>query len=306
MQITKVSQKENRSGIPVKGWAAVEAAITAYETGGSRAAQNETAQAIGASQGGMAAAFFVVGAQHCMEAVRISAERLLAEAKAKLAGWPCFSKDYDYDGTGTAFFKTSVSIEVVDRAEEIYRLAFCAAYVGDQPEINFAKNLEVERLLNSITVEVETAVVDGGFEFDFSEIMARLDTAGLIEIGELLKGEAVAKAMMKTHYGDSDANCCLFERAGLEVWIYPGTIKRRFDYKDGKQIDTFKLEGSVLRGQLGRDYESDDENAKAAPSFRISVQSVEKNELDRTPSLWQPESQLAAVALAARIAEAFK
>jgi hypothetical protein len=273
MQITKVGQKQNRSGIPVKGWAAVEAAITAYEKGGSRAAQNETAQAIGASQGGMAAAFFVVGAQQLH---------------------------------GTAFFKTSVSIEVVDRAEEIYRLAFYAAYVGDQPEISFARRLEVDRLLTSVAVEVETAVVEDGFEFDFSEIMARLDTAGLIEIGDLLKGESVANAMMKTHYGDSDASCRLFERDGLEVWVYPGSVKRRFDYKGGKQIDTFKLDGAILCGQLGRDYESDNENAKAAPTFRISVQSAEKNELDRTRPLWQPESQLAAVALAARIAEAFK
>ncbi|MEK6917595.1 MAG: hypothetical protein AABW51_01475 [Nanoarchaeota archaeon] len=53
-----------------------------------------------------------------------------------------YSRHFDYDGMGSAFFKTSVGVEKVN---DKYLLELSAAYVGDEPERELAKILERER-----------------------------------------------------------------------------------------------------------------------------------------------------------------
>jgi hypothetical protein len=55
-----------------------------------------------------------------------------------------YHKSFDYDAMGTRFFKTSVDVEKVD---DKYVLELNAAYVGNKPEEDLARLLELERAL---------------------------------------------------------------------------------------------------------------------------------------------------------------
>lgn len=311
MKITRVSVEQGRRYIPIKGWDGVVKVITLFSNGytrGARATEQVTGDAIEKSSGAMGLGIFLLGSLQVGKPGKL-VDRLLLEAGQSLEKRSEFSKDYDYDGSGTPFFKTGVTIKVLDRTQDIYGIGIWAAYVGDEPEVGLAEHLGIPRTLLSCSVEVKTAPLPGNrFEFDFEPVLRKLDA---VLDTKNITGAQVAQAMMVTN-DDGMATCLLQNnKHGLVVRIQPGCVEDRmkFDRATSKERDTWSIKGSLFSGELARDYRSHDENVKAAPTFDIVITSSDQLDLGyrkETMPIWNPEQQQKAVDLANKIAAALR
>jgi len=307
MQIVQVSTQQCRRYIPVKGWESVTEAINTYANGftrGSKATEQVTADAIGkshGSNGGLASGmFFLSGAMVGCRSQLV--DNLLKEAEKGLKTRTNFSKNFDYEGIGTSFFKTSIDIKVLDREQDMYSIGIHAAYVGDKPEQGLAEHFGIPRTLLSCSVEVETKPLSGNrFEFDFEPVLRKLDA--VLDTRKIAGKEAVA-AMM-TEDEDRSASLVLQVKDGLEVCIEPGRVESRRKYSQGTPRDTWSSKNSVFSGELQRDYGNDDENAKATPTFLVVICSSQKDGWRSSP-IWQPDQQEKAIDLANKIATALR
>ena len=295
MEIARVTTKEHYRYIPIKGLDSVEEALNTFARGitvGSRDTEVHQVEAVGASQGSFAQAFYLYAAPHVRGADNsFVQQRIMVDARLALRNRTKWSRSFDYDGMGS-FFKTSVDIEVLDRKEELYALGLYAAYVGDKPEEGLAQYLGVSRALTWAAVEVETQPISNNcFEFDFEYILRKLDE----DLGtQWAVGEQVAQAMMTiTSYGESNDVFVLYEDEDVTIEIRLGDVQRRFHYdKDHdyrNPIDTWTVEGSILRGRLRESYE--EKGKMAPPTFTISLCSVHKDELSRAVPIWDPDKK---------------
>lgn len=309
-KIVQVSICERRCYIPVKGWESVESAILTFANGyssGSRAAENKHHDDLGKSHGengGLAVSFSLLAGAIVGGRSRLVND-LLSEAKQALKDRAQYSKHYDYDGMGTSFFKTSITIKVLDRKEDMYGIGISAAYVGDEPEQGLATYFGIPRALSSCAVEVEMEPLAGDrFEFDFEPIVRKLEGV-LPLVTTKLTGANIAQALMEAERTET---VVLHYKDGLEVCISPGRVQSRMTFDRGARAerDTWSVNGSVLCGELQRDYRSRDENVKATPTFLITVRSSQKDEWRGTIQLWKPDQQQQAIALANKIADALK
>lgn len=305
MQITRVSVGENRRFVPVKGWDSVEKAITLFADGRSRASRETervTVDDIEQRSGALGVGMFLLGSLEIGSRSTL-VDQMLKEAKQALTTRATFDKHYDYDGMGTSFFKTSVTIKKL--GDDMYGIGLYAAYAGDKPESGLAESLSIPRALVSCSIEVESAPLpDSRFEFDFEPVLRMLD--GLLDTKDIT-GVQVAEAMMtEDTYGESRPVFSLPDTDGMRITIHPGRVERRFDYqRDGARRDTWSVNGSVFAGELGRDWNSDDENVKAPPTFCITISSAEELDLGyrkEAAPMWNPEQQQKALAFAKRIA----
>jgi hypothetical protein len=210
---------------------------------------------------------------------------------------------------GTSFFKTSVTITVLDRNQGMYGIGINAAYVGDEPEQGLADYFGIPRALLSCSVEVETEPLpDNRFEFDFEPVLRKLDT--VLETKKITGGQ-VAQAI-KPSKVDGEGFFLLQSKDGLSVRIRPGCVESRMLYdrpiKAGqKPRDSWSVKGSVLSGELLQDYGSKDENAKKPPTFLIVVSPAKQPDSDsyaETMPIWQPDQQEKAIDLVNKIAAA--
>jgi hypothetical protein len=312
MQITNISVSEGRRFIPVKGWDGVKKAITVFENGcsrGSHATQNELTKQVEEEHGGFGLGIFLLGSITAGSQSGL-VERLLLEAGQRLEKRNEFEKSYDYDGMGTSFFKTNVKIKRIEPKEQMFAIGLYAAYVGDKPEVGLAEYLGVPRTLLSCSAVIETEPVKKDrFEFDFEPVMSKLDQ--VLCTGHIA-GDTVAKNMLeKDSYGEDKASFSLGIHGGFQVTIFPGKVERRmkFDRKARVERDTWSVEGSVFSGDLAQDFSVEDENAKARPTFVISVTSPDELDLvyrKEAAPIWRPEEQRKAVALTNTIAAALK
>lgn len=304
MQIVQVSTHQGRRYIPVKGWESVAKAINTYANGFTRGAK-ATVDAIGkshGSNGGLAVGMFLLGGAMVGSRSQL-VDNLLKEAEEGLKTRTKFSKSYDYDGMGTSFFKTSVDIEVLDREQDMYSIGIHAAYVGDEPEQGLADHFGIPRTLLSCSVEVETKPLSGNrFEFDFEPVLRKLDA---VLDTKKTTGKQVVTAMM-TKDDDRSASLVLQVKDGLEVRIQPGRVENRMKYSQGKPRDTWSSKGSMLSGELQRDYGNNDENAKATPTFLVVICSSQKDGWRGSLPIWQPDQQEKAIDLANKIATALQ
>lgn len=308
MEIVQVSTNQVRSHIPVKGWESVCKAIDTYANGftrGSKATEQVTADAIEGERGAngaMAAGMFLLGGAIVGSHSKL-VDSLLKEAEEDLKTETRFHRHYDYDGMGTSFFKTSIDIVVLDRELDIYGIGISAAYVGDEPERGLAEYFCIPRTLLSCSVEVETRPLSGDrFEFDFELVLRKFDT--VLDTMKIT-GKQVVAAMM-TENDDRSTSHVLQVKDGLEVRIQPGRVQGRMKYSQGKLEDTWFSDGSVLSGELERDYGNNDRNAKATPTFLIVICSSLKNDRRRSVPIWQPDMQQRAIDLANEIATALQ
>jgi len=311
MQITNVSVAQGRRLIPVKGWDGVTKAITLFSNGytrGSRETERVTGDAIEKSAGAMGLGLFLLSSVKVGGRSRL-VDDLLKEAEERLRKQVEFDKSYDYDGMGTSFFKTSVTIKKFGGGD-MYGIGLWAAYVGDEPEAGLADHLGIPRTLLSCNIEVETRPVSKNrFEFDFEPVLRKLNT--VLDIKNLT-GKQVAKAMLqKDESGDDRGSFILAERDGLRVYIQPGRVERRmvFDRATRRDRDTWSFKDSIFSGELARDYDKEDENAKVNPTFLIVVSSTDQIDLGyrkETRPMWHPDQQQKAIDLANKIAAALQ
>jgi len=308
MKIVKVSIHRGRRGIPVKGWKSVVNAINTYANGftcGSGATEQVTAEAIGKSHGSNGGLAIDVSSRGdavvgCRSQL---VDNLLKEAEECLRTRANFSKSYEYDGMSTPFFKTSVCIGVLDRKQDMYSIGINAAYVGDGPEQGLADHFGIPRMLLSCAVEVETEPLLGNrFEFDFEPVLRKLDA---VLDTKKITGKQVVEAMM-TQDEDRRISLVLQVEDGLEVRIQPGKVEDRMKYTQGKLRDTWSSNGIVLSGELQRDYDNENPNAKVAPTFLIVVCSLQRDDLGWNLPIWRLDRQEKAIDLANKIAAALQ
>lgn len=321
MQISKISVAENRRLVPVKGWEGVTAALNIFANGGTRGSRDTervTVDAIDKNHGGLASGFFLLGSQQIAGSNKI-VDRFLAEAKERFGNLTQneFQKSYDYDGMGSSFFKTTVSVAKIDmRPEhEIYGIGLYAAYVGDKPEIGLAEALQVKRMLTSASVEIEVEPTGPNrFEFDFEPVFRKVD--GFLDTAKSYTGGQIARyfASVTTEdedkgfgawtflYGSSDAS------EPLVVTLSLGKVESRLVHDRGsrKPRTTWSAEGDLFCGELARDYSSEDHDAKAKPTFIISAAHRIQRRFGGAHPIWEPALQERAIALANRIADALK
>jgi hypothetical protein len=250
----------------------------------------------------MAVGMFILGGTMVGDRSKL-VDNLLKEAKEGLKTRSRFHKSYDYDGMGTSFFKTSIDIEILDRKEDMYSIGIYAAYVGDKPEEGLAEHFSIPRTLLSCAVEIETKPIPNNrFEFDFEPVLRKLDT---VLDTKKISGKKVAGVMMIKD-DERIPSFILQVKDGLEVHIQPGRVGDRVSYLKGKAQDTWSSKGSVLFGELKRDYSSNDVNAKATPTLLIGVHSSTKDNFRSSLPIWQPDLQEKAIYLTEKIAKALQ
>jgi hypothetical protein len=309
MQITGVAVNEGRRLVPVKGWDSVVNAITLFGNGytpGSGETQQNLLDSIEKNSGPLAFGVVLLGSIEMGKRSNL-VEKLLFEAGQTLEYRSEFHKSYDYDGMGTSFFKTSVDIKKL--GDDMYGIGIHAVYVGDKPEQGLADAIGIPRALLSCSVEVETkSAGDNRFAFDFEPVLRKLDS--VLDTKKITGKKVVAAMMTKNEDGDRTA-LILQEKDGLQVRIQLGRVERRmaFDHTTRKERDTWSAKGSVISGELARDYKKDDENAKATPTFLVIVSSAEQLDMGyrkESKPIWQPEKQQEAIDLANKIAAALQ
>ncbi len=310
MEIIKISMQENRYLIPLKGWSSVAKALNIFANGNlhsSRVTKEVTANAIndslGSRDGSLGVGMFLLG-ENIIGRQSNLVENLLKEAEGALKKYPKFNKSYDYDGMGTPFFKTFVNIEILDEDQDMYAIGLYGTYsAGNRPEEELAKYLNIPRTLISCHVEIETKPFSANrFEFDFEPVIRKLDT--LFKVKKIT-GRQIAAAMMV----DDDVHIPTFvlhDQDELRVQIQTGRVKERLQYKEGVRRDTWAVKGSKFSGELERDYNSQDNNAKATPTFVIRVSSSQNDFQGRSLRIWQPDQQQKMIDLANKIMSALQ
>lgn len=99
-------------------------------------------------------------------------DRIAKQASEKLNANKRFSMDFDYDATGTVFFKTCITGKKIDNK---YVLGINAAYVGDKPEIALAEKLGKPRALLRCNVNGVLSIVDDWwFNVDVQDVLKDL------------------------------------------------------------------------------------------------------------------------------------
>jgi len=302
---SNVSAQQSYRLIPLTGWDNVVAAVTLYATGSlpsSHVTQDRLEKDMSRSDrtGGLATALMVVATSIISKEKQGFHEKMLDEAKEALKTRNGWSRSYDYDAQGTAFFKSNVSINVIDREKEVFTLGIYAAYVGDKPEEELAQNLKTERAMQWSSVSVQTESLPGDrFSFDFEAILRKLDKA--LDTKKIT-GKNVVAAIMRAGES-SDPSFVLGKVKGFVITLALGRVERRFKYDKGEKSDTWKARGAVLTGLLDDSYVN--EGQKEPPSYCIRITKPEPKTGERAP-IWEKSEKDAVLALMEKIASALE
>ncbi|HOX95776.1 MAG TPA: hypothetical protein PLI45_00125 [Candidatus Woesebacteria bacterium] len=305
-QFTEVTIDKCESGIPIKGWENVCAALRLYSSGipdSSNATQDEQLRSVASSQGIMGAGLLLMF--QSKQDPNSFVDRMLKEASEHLKNSDSWNRDYDYDGQGV-FFKTTVYIDVLNRTEDLYLLRFCAAYVGDKPEADLAKALNISRALVRVDVRVQTKPLnDLNFIFDFEDIIRTLDPV----LHTLLYGENLAQYFIdnpKDAYGSFNPPV-IYEEEGFVVTLAPGRVKSRFQYKDNVHKDTWQVvDDGILTGELYEGRNEDGSRKRDNPTFTIEISQPSGDRWNSNNYIYNEETKKKINSLAEQIAEAFK
>jgi len=160
-KIIRVEKEDYRSGIILDSPEEFVNALIAYNSGsieGSKATEDNLMTAAvedhGPLAGGLIAMVGVMKGEGVME-------ELKKDALSKLKKDGFFRKDFDYDGLGTNFFKTSIKGDKIKTYQgDKYILELCAAYVGDEPEKSLAETLGKQRALIRSSAKGRLNIVD--------------------------------------------------------------------------------------------------------------------------------------------------
>jgi len=252
--------------IPLQGWDKVVEALVAYDSGllsSSNATQNNLKDAIGQSEAGVVGLGLLAMATEKVASGNKFVNDLLSQAKKALEKQDRWQKHFDYDGMGTSFFKTTVEFEVIDREKQIFALGINAAYVGDKPEEDLAKFLGISRAIRGTAVLAQTEPLAGNrFSFDFEAILRKLDN--VLDTTKLT-GKQVVEAILKT----DRPTFSITDSTGQIVELSPARVRSRFGYVGEKKVDSWKVDGATISGELDESYEH--RGQKEPPSFRIRI-----------------------------------
>ena len=271
MAFSQVSLGCNYRYIPLQGWDSVVSAINSYGVGKAGPSSNVASRKfVAESSDPLRECMALELATHLQEGKSFESD-ILAEAQTALKQRDCWSRHIDYDGLGTAFFKTTVDINLLDRGSEQYALGFYAARVGDQVEQGLADFLGIERGLthSSVTLEIQ-AEDDKRFAIDFEELCKLLSPI----LGSELDPEKIAKQFVQGNdsFGSTSVTFTDSEN-DIEVSIAPYDIAPRFDWKG---TDTWSVNGPILTGPLLESWKH--QGQMETPKLIINIKSISGKE----------------------------
>lgn len=97
---------------------------------------------------------------------------IMAEARSNLATKGRYSRHFDYDGMGSSFMKTSVTIEKVKGK---FLLSLNAACIGDKPEHELAALLQRPLAIANVRIKMSLSIVDGWwYNANLKNILSRI------------------------------------------------------------------------------------------------------------------------------------
>jgi len=162
-KVGAIEETMHESGIICNSVEEVAYLLKGYDSGtirSSRATEDKLIEDIGASHGALGVGLLALGMKS-IEGGRASlVDRLIVDVDTAIKSGRAFSKHYDYDGMGSAFFKTSVKVEP---AGDKLILEINAAYVGDKPEAELATAAGKERALTSVGARLPLTQLDTNF-----------------------------------------------------------------------------------------------------------------------------------------------
>lgn len=170
--ITGIETVDCRRGIILDSPEEFAGALAAYSRGsvrGSRTTEKELLDDIGRQHGAMGVGLaLLAGAKNADGFTKILTEEALSELQSSGR----YNRHIEYDGMGTAFFKTTVDGK---KAGDKYVLELSAAYVGSAPEFQLAESLGKPMALINSRARAVLSIVDGWwFNANLESILADL------------------------------------------------------------------------------------------------------------------------------------
>ena len=254
---TEVKLTEYSRGIPFASVDAVKAAITQYSEGRLSSSHATTRQLV--SDGGDMIAMMLT-LVHPSESSFLG--KMFKEMDEALANKnnPRYHKSYDYDGVGV-FHKTTVEVEQLKGGTCMLHLN--AAYVGDKPEVDLAKALEINRGLIRTGISAPFKFAGDHFTLNCADLARRLGTTLEFKID----GEQLA-AIIAT--GRSDYEGGRVSNAGQQTYLC-GSLEVSVSLSAGSYYEEpYQSSGSTLTGPLQADWE--DESKFKAPVISITIE----------------------------------
>jgi hypothetical protein len=311
LKITAVNVIEYCSGIPLQGFKSVASALDTFASGKTRtgrATQNNLLDALGNQADGLGVGLYLLATAD-VNPNRVVTE-MLEEAKPALerknGSW---SRHFDYDAMGTAFFKTTVEISRLPDTEDGFLLGLNAAYVGKKVEDGLAETLGIEQGLQrkdvNIVLDPEGENADR-FGIDFTPIAQRLQAVySELNAGKKsgrLKGETILDGLLGGRSGDTKP-FVLGVTDGISVSLRLGRLGDRFNWRGGNaKEELWKRKGTVLSGALAESYR--DEGKLEPASIVIDIRRNSDSEYSTPPAV-DPVMKAKMNEIASKVAAAF-
>jgi hypothetical protein len=173
---------------------------------------------------------------------------IMAEAKSNLATKGKYFRDFDYDGMGSNFMKTSITIEKVKGK---FLLEINAAYVGDTPKYELAALLDRPVAIANIRIILNLSIVDDwwynvNIESLLSQIIPRSEKESWIRTAEILADHNDPSFKFYPRVFDYDFEQTVFMHHPLHC-----------KNKNGKNIQLVKAVNGYLSGASWNPYGKD-------------------------------------------------
>lgn len=282
MKVLAVSQRSYEAGVQLADLDSVKAALLLYMEGGTRGSRATESRLMQDSTGDRGVVAVTMGQmlKNGNRQNKFLAD-LFERIDTDMAATGRFYRSYDYDGSGTPFFKTTVQVvKVQHEGQEIHTLSLNAAYVGDQPTAGLAEAIHASRALWRDEVVVTLAPEQDQFHINFDKIVSNLPRLG----ASALTGLGLATQLMQSAQNSrrDSVKSVVVSNDQTRVNLFLDWVGYPFDFHTNTL--TWVQEGAIIRGPLEKSREAGRKFSDPELSFSISAARVANvDDWDRPP-----------------------
>lgn len=286
-------------GIPLSGWESVEKALYVFAFRKNKWL-NETEKKhlheIGIVLGSGRMTFSAV-IKTVMQNEHDFVKLLVSEAKDVIKAYGRW-KHYYENKVPKPFERTTVIIEILDKAKDLFCLYIQTGKVADIQEEYLASALGISRNLLTARISLDFDPEDNRhFAFDFDKVFRIM---GKVFHGQKLQGPKAAEWFVFGNTFTETTPFVVYSNNVLMVTIEPGQVEKRFVFnKPGEYKDTWVADGAVLRGLLDDSYYNPKE--KQRPSFLINIRNANVDEYGKSKPIWEEQVKYEVQRLTGRI-----
>jgi len=286
-------------GIPFSGWESVEKALNVFafrKNKWLKEIEKKQLPDIGVILGSYKMTFSAV-VKSAMQDEHDFVKQLVTEAKGVIQTYGRWKRYYE-NNAPKPFVKTTVIIEILDKAKDLYCLYIQTEKIADMQEEYLASVLGIARNLLTARISLDFDPEDNWhFAFDFDKVFGIL---GKVFRGQKLQGSKAAEWFVTGTTFTETSPFVIYSNGVLMVTIEPGQVEKRFVfYKPGEFKDTWEADGAVLRGLLDESYNNPKE--KQHPSFLINIQNANVDEYGKSKPIWEDQVKHNVQTLTSRI-----